>query len=298
MVYALGGGRGHATRGSLLALALLRAGIPARVLVRDRRIPAAFKVPAVECPGPLSSHALRDVVRRMCDRWAVTDLVIDTFPDGLLGELRAWTGGPRRHAILRCRKDGHHASFLRTLERVDAAWDLEPHLEWLPEHVNAEPLGPLSRFGWATEHLEAFRTVLIVASEPKWRSLLQRLASRLRANGVETKVVTASVASWTPLSRDDVRGSIVVGPAGFNLTYEAYGVGAWHVALPGHRSHDDQHRRAASVALTVHSPDALERLVRRLLDASAARPRPFAMGDIDEWAHAWRTAFSAGVHAP
>ncbi|MGE3675006.1 MAG: hypothetical protein AB7K71_35385, partial [Polyangiaceae bacterium] len=64
---------------------------------------------------------------------------------------------------------------------------------------------------------------------------------------------------------------IVIGRAGYNLTYELAAAGIWHVALPAPRPIDDQARRAAQLGTSVLSPQALERRLRGLVSAG---PRP------------------------
>ncbi|HBQ10735.1 MAG TPA: hypothetical protein DEF51_05945, partial [Myxococcales bacterium] len=59
-----------------------------------------------------------------------------------------------------------------------------------------------------------------------------------------------------------MRPSVIVGPAGFNLTYEARAAGLTHLAVPRPRRFDDQARRAEAVATRVRSPRHLLRLLQ------------------------------------
>jgi hypothetical protein len=77
---------------------------------------------------------------------------------------------------------------------------------------------------------------------------------------------------------------VVVGPAGFNLTYELVRTGAWHIALPVPRHYDDQRRRAEQVALLPSSPEAVERRVLALLAHAGPRPPPCAVWPMDRLA--------------
>ncbi|MCC6526075.1 MAG: hypothetical protein IT373_25735 [Polyangiaceae bacterium] len=279
LVYALGGGRGHAVRGSVLAAALRRCGAEARVLVPSSavEVPALLGVPCVPCPRPRDAAALRRFVLDTCERHAVHVLLVDTFPEGLLGELCLGPAGPPRVGLLRCRRDAASESFLRGVRQLRLALDLEPHLGWLPRAVAAEALGPVTR---PLAPTPSPVDVLVVASEPALVPTLRRLSLRLGEQGMrvalaaEGRLVAPGVDRPAfPLPPSFLGAKVVVGAAGFNLTYEAHTQGAWHVALPRARSHDDQRRRAAALGRTVDGPLALERLVARLVTGAGRAPR-------------------------
>ena len=73
------------------------------------------------------------------------------------------------------------------------------------------------------------------------------------------------------LTRDEFAAKVVVGPAGYNLTYELSALGIWHLALPAARQYDCQELRAQRLAVVAHSPGAVERRVRAWLDQGVAR---------------------------
>lgn len=75
------------------------------------------------------------------------------------------------------------------------------------------------------------------------------------------------------LSTAQLSAKVLIGPAGFNLSYEAQAMHTWHIALPRVRSHDDQARRAEAVAHVPRSPEAVERLTLQLLQQDALAPR-------------------------
>ena len=60
---------------------------------------------------------------------------------------------------------------------------------------------------------------------------------------------------------------MVVGRAGYNLSWEIAGAGARHVALPAERRWDDQHKRAAAMATVVTRPAEIVAAVGRALGA-------------------------------
>ncbi len=204
-------------------------------------------------------------------------LVLDTFPEGLLDEQRYSSSTIRRVALLRCRKDAEGDRLRHGLERCDHAFDLEPHLQWRPASLPAEDFGPIVRPLCPTEPAV---DVAILGTEPSLAGFVRRLATRLTRRG-------AAVA-WTdaeglhglgerrpahPLPASVLGAPVVVGPAGFNLSYEVQRLGGWHVALPQARPFDDQHRRARALAVLASSPQALERKILQLLRSRPAADR-------------------------
>lgn len=271
VVYALGGGRGHAVRGSVLTAALRRLGAEATVLVRASEAPQALGVPFEVCPRPQSAAQLREHVLQLCARLEAHTLVLDTFPEGLLGELAGSWSGPRRVGLLRCRRDADSGPFGAAVASLDAAVDLEPHLQWLPDPGCAHPLGPITRLESTAAVGSSPIDVLVVASEPALRPFADRLVRRLSAADVRVALAKgerlcgpATDTAAFPIPPEFLAARVVVGPAGFNLTYEAQTLRTWHIALPRARSHDDQHRRAAAMARIVAGPDAVERLALAL----------------------------------
>ena len=128
-----------------------------------------------------------------------------------------------------------------------------------------------------------------VGSEPELEGLFLRVAPSLggrvcvaRAAGLSTDGSDAY-----PWLLDRVRPRVIVGPAGFNLTYEARAAGLTHLAVPRPRRFDDQARRAEAVATRVRSP---RHLLRLLQDPPA--PAPIRVRSHDDLAdvvlEAWR----------
>ncbi len=251
-----------------MAKALVALGADATVLVRSAEVPRALGVSYRVCPRMDSPALLRAHVSAECDRLEVDTLVLDTFPEGLLGELEGPWRGPRRVALLRCRKDADTSRFRSAVGAVDTAVDLEPHLAWCPSGIPA--LGPITRLGAERPVSARALDVLIVASEPVLVGFARRLSPRLTSLGLRVRVLDDAPF---PFPIEACAPRVLIGPAGFNLTYEAQALGMWHLALPRPRSHDDQHRRARMVAQLVHSPLAIERLATQLCHGEGSPQR-------------------------
>jgi hypothetical protein len=276
--YALGGGRGHVTRIGALACALeargaaTLAGIPAE----RQRVAGAMGVPrwlSIEAAPPA---ALRARLARAVQDFDATDWVVDTFPEGILGELAEPIAvGIRRVALLRLRRDAESPHFVDAMRHYDRCLDLEPHLEWLRHDGRVQPFAAVTReLGDASpEPVESLDPeVLLVGAETSHRVFLARLGHRLSLAGVRVHCPPDPVDR--PLDARALGAVVVVGPAGYNLTYELVRTGAWHVALPATRRYDDQLRRAERVATVCSSPEAVERRVLGLLAHAGRRPLP------------------------
>lgn len=273
LCYGLGTGRGHATRTGALCVELARLGAEVRLVVSAgaRAILLALGV------DPEAVCEVADVPERAwqlaLQSFEPTDCVVDTFPEGLYHELdprqrpeARWT------ALLRCRRDSQSPTFLASLARYSQVLDLEPGLAWAPSL--ARPFGsvvrPLAAVG------EPAIDVLVVATEGRQRPFLEHLAARLERAGARTTCVPALGVARSDaelLGADGLSARVVVGPAGYNLTYELSALGVWHLALPAARQYDNQELRAERVAAVAHAPAAVERRVYAWLDQALKRPR-------------------------
>jgi hypothetical protein len=280
LIYALGGGSGHAVRGALLGAALAELGYGSRVLVPEGRgeLVRSLGGEPFQCRATTSPVELRRSLEQSILEHAATDLVVDTFPEGLLGELDGDPPCVRMQLVLRARRDRQSPRFLRALGRYRRAYDLEPHLGWLcaPDADRVSAFGPVARRlkRETTEH-----DVLLVAGEPTFEPFFERLARRLEACGYRAasarpgEFASAGRHRLEPLLGTEALSTrVVVGPAGFNLTYELAALGVWHVAIARPRRYDDQALRAGRVAVACRSPEAVERRVLQLLASRAARP--------------------------
>ena len=285
LIYALGTGRGHATRMGALSLALAALGVevqlvvstPALGVLRELGVaPEFISKPCTrpERAWPLALHAFEP-----------TDCVVDTFPEGLYQEVDPRQDSRARWvALLRCRRDAGSAAFQTSLARFAVVLDLEPALGWAP--ASARPFGSVVRtIGGGANPISA--DVLLLATEARQRPFLENLSKRLERAGVRTACLPTpgTPRSEAPLlTRAAFDVKAVVGPAGYNLTYELSALGIWHLALPAARQYDWQELRAERIAVVAHSPAAVERRVRAWLDQGVAR-RPGsvrAMSDLAE----------------
>ncbi|MCA9654630.1 MAG: hypothetical protein KC501_32245 [Myxococcales bacterium] len=276
-------------RGSALAAALVDQGIEARVLVPAERVGVAVALgaPHLAVERPAGAEALRETIEAHLLEHEARWLVLDTFAEGLYDELDGLRSSVGRIALLRCRRDAHEPRLARGLARCAHAVDLEPHLSWCPAAMEVEPFGPVTR-ALGSEPAEA--EVLVVGTEGPLQGFGRRLAERLAAHGCRVARVDAEglhglgpTRPAFPLSASVLRARVVVGPAGFNLSYEIRALGGWHLALPRARPYDDQARRARALAETASSPAAVERKVLQLLRApppADRSPRVRAMSEL------------------
>jgi len=273
LVYGLGTGRGHATRTGALCLELAQLGAEVRLLigagtlgiVRALGVEAAVVCEAGDAPERAWSRALRE--------FEPTDCVVDSFPEGLYDELRSTERPEARWvALLRCRRDTLSPAFVAGLAGYTEVLDLEPGLGWAPRE--ARPFGSVVR-RLAPGASQTATDVLLVATETRQRPFLEKLWGHLERAGVRTTCVPApgvARAEAALLTRDLYSAKVVIGPAGYNLTYELSALGVWHLALPAARQYDDQELRAERVAVVAHSPLAVERRVHAWLDQGVSRP--------------------------
>ncbi len=269
LIYALGGGMGHAVRGSAIAAALAD-GV---VLLPEDKGPIAEALgarwrPMREAPPAALRAAVVDALR---DEGA-EHLVVDTFPRGLRCELEPLPPVPRRTLLARlCRGVGADALGGRFTEVLD----LEPHLGWL-QAVGGEPFGPVIRpLGAGPPTVD----VLLLPTDPPFQGLCSRLAAALRREGR-----TVQVGAAFPEVLTSVRPRVLVGEAGFNLVYEAARAGVHHLAVPRPRAADDQRRRALAVAELPGSPEALVRRALALSSPDSEPRRALRVREADELA--------------
>lgn len=273
LLYALGTGRGHATRMGALCLELAALGAEVRLLigagslgvVRTLGVDLAAVAEAGDAPERAWSLALHE--------FEPTDCIVDSFPEGLYHELNPTERSASRWvALLRCRRDTHSPAFVAGLRGYAEVLDLEPGLAWAPPE--ARPFGSVTRrMGQGAS--QAAADVLLVATETRQRPFLEKLWARFERAGVRTTCVPAPGVMRDDaalLTRDHYSAKVVVGPAGYNLTYELSALGVWHLALPAARQYDDQQLRAERVAVVAHSPLAVERRVHAWLDQGVGRP--------------------------
>lgn len=258
-------------RGCVVARALRQRGLEPLVCLprHNRDLLQRFEVPGEVLARPESPARLRAWVRGLAQQ--ADAVVLDTFPEGILRELREpWTTRPVI-GLLRYRRDAAGVDFQHAARALDLAIDLEPHLDWLGD-LHRVGLGPVCRE--LVDPGESARVdVMIAAAEPRLLALSERLGPALVRQGLSVSVVRDAGPAWQPR-----RARVVIGAAGFNLTYELAHYGIWHLAIALTRSHDDQSVRADGVAHRVGSPQAAVRWCVARVRACVSRP---AMTSVD-----------------
>lgn len=267
LVYAIGGGHGHARRGWLLQQRLLEAGRNAVLLIRpgsDRYLPASKG-------SRIHARSLADPHLAALRRRPPRAIVADTFPRGWRGELddallgrferRVWIaryalaledGGKGYERVLapypaqRCEWDGGlrcaaHAGYIIEAGHVAVATDAPSFTVLDPE-------------GRCTPRLLAVFAGLARRVGLRWL-YLRRLASSLPA-----------------------RKLLVVG-AGYHTFYELLGAGADLRFMPVRKHYDDQFRRAGLFGLELIHLD-------QVLPWLAAPFRPVAEDTVPRWCEA------------
>ncbi|MEM1033131.1 MAG: hypothetical protein AAF928_18660 [Myxococcota bacterium] len=282
MVYAVGGGHGHAVRGAGVASALVRRGVATSLVVLEAQqhlVEAlAPEVPLLVVAGRDHTRLPGDVTRELL---AADRLVVDTFPGGVRGELQGLS--TPRWAMLRLRRDAETPAFLGEVAACEAAVDLECNLRWL-EHADVTALDPVARNVLADPDARDDGSVcLLSGGDPALDAFFDKLGPRLRAVGLS--VLRRAPAS--PPLMFDRRPRVVVGAAGYNLTYELARAGIHHLAIPRARPFDDQRRRARAIAEAPADPEAMEaRIIQLALDPDPGPPRRRCTGRYDDVA-AW-----------
>lgn len=274
LLYALGGGYGHAVRMAHLAQALGQLGVRASVLCAAE---AASRVQGLGveiialAPERFRGEAerLRREVERSLELNGSELLLLDNFPEGIYGELAQLRYWGLRGALIRLQRS--QVALRGPLSRLDFYVDIEPNLAWL-EQPGARRFGPVARRIPINGErgVEVGRVEVLALMQPAYEGLLGRLARRL--NQFSWKFIEPSREL---LSRELGVARVVIGPAGYNLAYELAGASVWHLGIGSPRAIDDQRRRARALNLLVSSPEALERRLRIILEGNGVRaPMP------------------------
>jgi hypothetical protein len=245
LIYAIGGGHGHARRGWLIQRLLAERGRSAVLLIRpgsDRHLPPG--------PGPrlhasgLTAGLLAEFGRRPPAR-----LVVDTFAAGWRGELdAAWLSRFDRRLLV-ARYTGTAVEPPVQYQRVVAPYPAD-RCEW-------RGMGPGAAYGGYLIDASHVR----IDHDDHWFAVFDpacRCPPRLR----ETFARAAARAGLGCRFHDSfarpirARKLLVVG-AGYHTFYEAIGRGVDVRFLPVRKRHDDQSRRTALFGLALESLDDL-----------------------------------------
>jgi hypothetical protein len=268
LIYALGGGRGHATRAGLLCSAMEAAGHEALALVRQGA--EGWAGPRAVAVGRQGGEELAATIAAAVDTHRPDAVLVDVFPGGLLDELAPEGGrlfGVPAALMLRLHNEADTEGFKALARAYALRIDLEPSLAWLPDDLDALPLGPVAR---SLPLPEVSPRILLVPGADA------SLAEQLNGSIDELAVYDDAELHWiAPHEAADLElgpGDVVVGRAGYNLCWEIAGAGARHVALPAERRWDDQQRRAAAMATVVSRPAELVAAIGRALAAGERVP--------------------------
>ena len=322
LVYALGGGLGHATRALALGRAAARRGHRVHVLMNTVLPADALGEPGVTVERVDPSGGREAVERALDARLAegFSACVVDSFPRGLLGELAArWDALPSPSVWIH--RDLTPA-YARRLEVVEAARGYR--LALVPGHDEPAPLldavGALRTAPWlirdraelfppeeCRRRLDARGAERVVAvslsGKEQEQEEMVRLAGALRGRlgpGVAVRAVSpfgaeGAVRHW-PLVELLPGVDVLVGAGGYHTVNEARATGTPLVALARPRLYDRQaerlrpHERAAT-------PEDAERRVAALLDGLGTGPRAPAP-DYENGVHGAVAAIEALLGTP
>jgi hypothetical protein len=270
LIYALGGGHGHARRGLLLQQHLALRGVASVVLVR----------PGSDCHfaadyGPrhyaqsLDDPGLVPLLRSPPPR-----LVVDTFPQGWRGEIESCF-------LARFEQAYWIARYVKTMEAIPSGFGriLSPYPEgkdeWDRGLVNAIPTGYLvDSSHWRLSSSGRCFAVF----DPEGRCSAPLLTAFARA----AKLVGLELAYHSSLSLIVKAAKLLVVGAGYNTFYELLSSANDVRFLPVRKRHDDQFRRVGLFGLGLTHLDQL----LPWLDA----PHP---GDIDYAMPDWSAVVNA-----
>jgi hypothetical protein len=265
LIYAIGGGHGHARRGFLLQRLLFRAGISALLLVR----PGADRY-CRESAGPrLYAESLADPNLAWLRRRPPRRLMVDTFPMGWRGELDAALLGRFEHRVLVARHGHDLPGRMEAYDRVLTPYP-EPRSEWDEAPAGAKAAG----YVIDAAHLAIGGGDGFAVLDPEGRCEGRVLA------------LLANAAKRAGLRFDHRRRpdppfrcrKLLVAGAGYHTFYELLGLGLDLRFLPVRKRHDDQFRRAGRFGVALTRPD-------QVLPWLAAPFSPIVEDTRPDWPH-------------
>ena len=272
LLYALGGGLGHLTRARCVIGALGLDGqvsiLSASRYARDPRVTGG--VPVIEVPRRLGRDraGFRRWLAATLGEVAPDELIVDSFPGGILGELCGMRLPTLRHVSRRLRWEAYARRLTGPLPRFASAHVVEPLSARLAEVLAAcsrrvEPL-ELPRGSAAPRGLIDGRHWLVVHSGPEAEVIeLAEHAAELRAGSCPIAVVSPRRPSHLPVGCQwlDIypvepylpHAERIVTAAGFNLMHETAPLRDRHTFIPFPRPLDDQFGRAAAAAAAIRA---------------------------------------------
>jgi hypothetical protein len=281
LYYALGGGLGHLTRAQAVLRALRCEGeaaiLTASPFARDPRVTGGLPIVQVPRRFRHDRGGLGRWIAATIAALAPDQLIVDSFPGGILGELCELDLPPAVHVARRLRWDVYKRRLAEALPRFEQTLMVEPlaadhgrrlratsaaiaPLE-LPRITESEPLLDLPHW-------------LVVHSGPDHETVeLARYASELQALERSTAPILVISparpsrlpprAQWRdlyPAARHFRHAERIVTAAGFNAIHETAAVRDRHRCLPFERKLDDQFGRAAAAraAAAGHNADKIQ----------------------------------------
>lgn len=224
LIYARGGGRGHAARGGALAQVLSALGIRSQLIHRD----------TLEAAG---------ILRRAAAHY----LFVDTFAEGWRGELSRENlqRFPRRLLVSRYRDDSAGRAFTECYDTV-----LDPYprgnSEWPAVPSRSLPVGYLIRNN-PPSHCSAANLFTVYDPEKRCSahliSVFQRLADRFRYQFALHHHFTETICG----------SKVLMVGAGYNTVYELIGTVQDIRFLPVRKRHDNQHHRCRMLKCGIES---------------------------------------------
>jgi hypothetical protein len=270
LYYALGGGLGHLTRATMVIDALGLAGdaalLSASPFARDPRVTGGL--PVVEVPRALGRDriAFRAWIERTLRNLSPAELIVDSFPGGILGELCGVDVRSAVHIARRLRWGVYAPRLTGPVPRFRVTFTVEAlapaHERWLREaSARLERLRlPARRGAAASGPLVRAPYWLVVHSGPDHETVdLVRYAAELRAiekRAAPIAVISPACPSWLPAGAawrevypaftHFEHAERIITAAGFNAIRETEPVRERHWCIPYERRLDDQFGRAAA----------------------------------------------------
>jgi hypothetical protein len=252
LYYAVGGGLGHLTRARKVLDAL---GVQATLLTASRfagdpRVTGELEVLRVPRELGHDRERFRSWLGEALAALRPDELIVDSFPGGILGELCGMTLPPARHVARRLRWPVYAERLDGPLPRFSTVYVLEPlasdHLRALRGPI--EPLTlPLAAPGVPLVHEPHW---LVVHSGPQAELdvLLSRASEAPRVVVVSPRrpAQLPDGAQWRdvyPVAPHLAHAERIVTAAGFNLMQETAQLRDRHTFVPFERALDDQFAR-------------------------------------------------------
>jgi predicted glycosyltransferase len=236
LYYALGGGLGHLSRARKVIDALALRDVAVLTASRhagDARVTGGLEL--VPVPPSLGRNRPRLVAWLRSTLADFDELIVDSFPGGILGELCELSLPRARHVSRRLNWDVYNARLSGPLPEFDSVYALEPG--GLPGEPLALPLatpGPplVDEPHW-----------LVVHSGPR-----RELDALLElATGAPRRLVISPHAHWHyPIAPHLGHAERIITGAGWNLMHECAPFRPRHVHMPFPRVLDDQFARSAA----------------------------------------------------